>query len=343
MSLTEEKKDSKVYGLLALTAIVSMLVSVGTFTVMKDTFVGPQGEQGVQGIQGLHGEDGVQGLQGVEGAQGERGTNGTSGFYYAAHRPNAEYIEVEGVVNGGFDGFEGWFTQGTSSGVDGAKRLYQSTSGTRMTQKIVVSESQGLAFDLMSNGARLEVHLDDKVIYYADLSEGLEWTRVVVPFPEFYVGPRDIYFRVLAADSEGIYIGIDNITLVEFRTPTVIQDFSQTIEYNISAGTDRTWEFLIPEYGIIWEARISFSGVYISMSHAYSMGGKRVFVGSSGLALNRPDIPTQYYPDQEYLWGTIEVEYYLDSRDENKLWVMGHTNTNLATIKRDATASVDIS
>ena len=124
---------------------------------------------------------------------------------------------------------------------------------------------------------------------------------------------------------------------------TVVDDYTQTIEYNISAGTDKTWEFLIPEYGIVWEAKISFSGTYVSMSHAYSIGDDRYFVGSSGRAIDRPDIPDQYYPGQDYLWGTIEVEYYLDTRDENMLWVIGSTMSQLPNISRGGSAYVDIS
>jgi len=36
-------EKSKIYTLLTLTAIVSIMISVGTFTLMKDSFIGPQG------------------------------------------------------------------------------------------------------------------------------------------------------------------------------------------------------------------------------------------------------------------------------------------------------------
>lgn len=189
---------------LIVAVIVSVVISVAISYSVISRETGPPGPEGLQGPQG------------IQGILGETGPRGPQGFYYAAYRPNLEYTEIDGIVNGGFDGNEGWVTWGMSSGIDGAKRLYQYTSGTRMTQQIMISENQGVAFDLMSNGARLEVHLDDKVIFYADLSDGLDWTRVVIPFPELYLGPRDLYFRVLAADSEGIYIGIDNVTIVAF-------------------------------------------------------------------------------------------------------------------------------
>ena len=45
--------------------ILSVIISVGSFTVMKDSFIGPQGEQGIQGIEGVEGIQGVQGIPGV--------------------------------------------------------------------------------------------------------------------------------------------------------------------------------------------------------------------------------------------------------------------------------------
>jgi len=124
---------------------------------------------------------------------------------------------------------------------------------------------------------------------------------------------------------------------------TFIQDFSQSIEYNISAGTERTWEFLILEYGIIWEAKISFSGEYVSMSHSWGREGERVFVGSSGISLTYTgSADIVYYGRQEYLWGTITVDYYLHESDPNKLWVTGSIMTNLPTISRGADGYIDI-
>lgn len=124
---------------------------------------------------------------------------------------------------------------------------------------------------------------------------------------------------------------------------TVIEGFSQTIEYNISAGADRTWEFLILEYGIIWEAKISFSGVKVIMSHAWRRGEERVFVGSSGISLTYKDsADIVYYGVQEHLWGTITVDNYQFDEDPHKLWVTGIIMTNLPTISREAHANFDI-
>ena len=129
--------------------------------------------------------------------------------------------------------------------------------------------------------------------------------------------------------------------LLDSINMAVVEGFTQTIEYNISAGTDEIWEFWIPKYGIIWEASISFSGIYISMAHSWRRGDERYFAGSSGLALDRPDIPNQYYPGQEYLWGTITVDYYL-AEDPGKLWVKGSIVTNLPRIGRSAQSYIDI-
>lgn len=124
---------------------------------------------------------------------------------------------------------------------------------------------------------------------------------------------------------------------------TFIQDFSQSIEFNISAGTERTWEFLILEYGIIWEAKIYFSGTKVEMSHAWRRADERVFIGSFGISLTytgSEDIV--YYGRQDYLWGTITVDYYLDDGDASMVWVMGSIMTNLPTISREAHAYINI-
>ncbi len=133
--------------------------------------------------------------------------------------------------------------------------------------------------------------------------------------------------------------------MVEFTLPSaiMIHNFTQSTEYNISAGTERTWEFLIPEYGIIWEAKISFSGEDVSMSHAWRRGGERFFVGGSSRPLTYTSSDEfVYYGRQEYLWGTITVDYYQDDTDPNKIWVMGNIMTNLPTISRGADAYIDI-
>ena len=124
---------------------------------------------------------------------------------------------------------------------------------------------------------------------------------------------------------------------------TIVQDYTQSIEYNISAGTERTWEFFIPKYGIVWEAKISFSGSYVSMSHSWRRGDERVFVGSSGISLTEKDYADLvYYGIQEHLWGTITVDYYLHETYPDKLWVTGSITTNLPTISRLAHAYIDI-
>ena len=72
-------EQKQIYSLLAVTAIVSVLISVGAFSLLKSNFIGPQGEtgekgiQGIQGTQGVQGDEGIQGIQGIKGIQGEQG------------------------------------------------------------------------------------------------------------------------------------------------------------------------------------------------------------------------------------------------------------------------------
>lgn len=198
---------------------------------------GTQGPQGVQGIQGVQGElgpegplgitgpigpQGYQGIQGPEGPEGSQGVQGEPGpigpaGYYQAYLATGDSTDVPGIVNGDFsDGFEGWLTQGVSNLVSGIRYLHSSSYSTYMTQPITVSENQGIAFMVQSNYARLEVHLDNFVIFYGDFREGIDWQRIVVPFGDVYLGPRDLYFRVLPREDTNAIVALDDITLVEF-------------------------------------------------------------------------------------------------------------------------------
>ena len=130
--------------------------------------------------------------------------------------------------------------------------------------------------------------------------------------------------------------------LVESLNMTVVEGYSQTIECNISAGTDRTWAFLLPEYGIIWEARIVFSGAYVRMYQSYRIGDKQYLTGNSGTSLITEDHEyLVYYGPQDYLWGTLELEYYLHERDENEIWII--VTLNSQTIGQDCSAHIDLS
>lgn len=228
-------EQSKIYKLLALTAIVSILISVGTFTLLKDSFIGPQGEEGVQGETGLQGIQGEVGSQGVQGIQGESG---------------------ESIV--GSQGSEG--PQGEPGSTIICDRFRQD---------------------------------------YTDLLNSLNMT--------------------------------------------VIEDFSQTIEFNFSAGTSKTWEFLIPEYGIVWETMLDFSGNRICTKMAWRRGEERYIVGSSGESLTyKGSEDIVYYGYQEYLWGSVTVDYYLRERDLKGVYVTCTITTNLPTISGGWGAFIDI-
>jgi len=114
---------------------------------------------------------------------------------------------------------------------------------------------------------------------------------------------------------------------------TVVEGYSQTIEYNISAETDRTWEFLIPEYDVIWEFRMSFDGRQVKEYNTWRRGGEQYFLASSSHYLIIKDVEGfVYYGPREYLWGTINLEYYLDERHSNIIWVIVTMRSQLPTI-----------
>ena len=63
--------QNKIYPLLAISVIVSVLISVGTFSLLKSNFIGPQGEPGVKGATGEQGPTGERGLIGPKGIEGD--------------------------------------------------------------------------------------------------------------------------------------------------------------------------------------------------------------------------------------------------------------------------------
>ena len=354
------------YKAVVVAVLISVVLTAG-MAYWKPSNIGPQGVQGPQGEEGHQGIQGEQGLQGIQGEQGLTGIQGESGEsiigpigpqgergasgYFVAYSPVGEYTKISGIVNGDFSERDahravGWYTQGRSGFYENSRALGQRPRGTTMMQDIVIEENQGLAFSVKSNGARLMVYLDDFVLFYGDFrNTPEEWIRVVVGNNPLALGARQLYFVVLHGP-EGPDIQLANVTLVEFALQSMItiHNSTQTIEFNMSAGTERTWEFLILEYGIIWEAEINFSGTKVSMSHAWRRGEERVFVGSSGISLTYTgSADIVYYGRQEYLWGTITVDYYQDDTDPNKIWVMGSIMTNLPTISRDANAYIDSS
>ena len=75
--------EKKIYLLLAVSMLVSILVSVASFTYLKDNFIGPQGIQGIQGPQGetVEGPQGSEGPQGIQGRAGEQGEKGDPYLY----------------------------------------------------------------------------------------------------------------------------------------------------------------------------------------------------------------------------------------------------------------------
>ena len=104
MQKGEKMKENKIYSLVVIAVIVSIAVSVGAFTVMKDNFIGPQGEQGVQGIQGELGQVGPVGPQGSQGPQGEPGEDG--GVWIASGIPIVSNFPIQKTTGSGIAVYE---------------------------------------------------------------------------------------------------------------------------------------------------------------------------------------------------------------------------------------------
>lgn len=129
---------------------------------------------------------------------------------------------------------------------------------------------------------------------------------------------------------------------------TVIDSYAERIEFNISTGTDRSWLFLIPKHNIVYEAHIIFTGDYVSISHSWYNETTRINLGGSGRSLVRKGYEevSPYYGLQEFLWGTITVNYYytLDTHPDlaNKLKIGCAIVTNLPTIGGHRGTYIDI-
>jgi hypothetical protein len=96
-----------------------------------------------------------------------------------------------------------------------------------MAQDIMVGEDQGVAFTIkIIGGVRLEVNLDNFMICYGDFRDGLNETRINVPFGNIYTGSRQLSIEVLQGPNtsyDNNYAIISNVTLVQYdvdATPT---------------------------------------------------------------------------------------------------------------------------
>ncbi len=109
---------------LIIAVIVSIVLYVGAFTVMKDSFVGPQGEQGIQGIQGIEGGEGIQGIQGIEGEEGTPGVDGQTGPQGEAFSYEGEWVQVKNFFWGNDDLLDWTYTFTTESEFNMIQPLY---------------------------------------------------------------------------------------------------------------------------------------------------------------------------------------------------------------------------
>ena len=217
---------------LAITVVISVLISVIASTgftffmlqqpTLQEAFKGPQGipgptgavgPEGPRGIQGEPGKDGLPGIQGPVGAtgpQGPAGPIGPTGFYsvYSTVKPSTVVTSLLA---------KDWVVP-KSGGISGDTIILQQNSefGSYAVQTINVAINQGVAFDMKGMGVRVEVQLDGYVIFYADLKEGIDWTRVTVPFGTLPTGSRKLYIRVLPGPDNGRSMEFISASLVQF-------------------------------------------------------------------------------------------------------------------------------
>lgn len=217
---------------LVVTVIVSVLISVIASTaftffilqqpVMQEAFRGPQGvpgptgatgPEGPRGVQGESGSDGLPGLQGPvgpTGPQGPAGPMGPTGFY-SVYTALGSASMVSALLA------DGWTISGIG-GTTGETIILQQNSetGSHAARNINVAKGQGVALDIKGTGIRMEIQLDGYVMFYADLKEGTDWTRITVPFGDLYTGSRRLFIRVLPGPDNGRSLEFKNVSLVKF-------------------------------------------------------------------------------------------------------------------------------
>jgi hypothetical protein len=141
--------------------------------------------------------------------------------------------------------------------------------------------------------------------------------------------------NTLAEEKQKAIDGYDE--LASTLNATLVKNYTQTITYNITAGTNKVWTFVIPEKGILWDVEIQFSATYVGMIYSWRQGDKRGFVGSSGMSL---DCEARPYGPQKFLYGTIKVDYYDDGK--GRLWVDAYLTTQFDQVNRGGEAYFDL-
>ena len=153
-----------------------------------------------------------------------KGCREKTGFY-SVYSAVGSSVDIPGIVNGDFSqakqgewGWIGWLVQGSSSGsAAGAVSLIQKPDySTFMSQTITVGSNQGIGIRVKGDRVRMEVELDGYVIFYGDMHDGVDWTRIEVPFGNLYTGTRTLYIRVLPGPDNGGSLSVDDITLIQF-------------------------------------------------------------------------------------------------------------------------------
>lgn len=315
-------EQSNIYKLLALTAIVSILISVGAFTLLKDSFIGPQGEQGVQGetglqgIQGLLGEQGLQGIQGAKGIHGERGEQGFQG------PPGELWVLTDiPIVNVRIDGYADdgeWPTFQMST----LKYHVTYLNGIRNNEMAWDTEDKFLSFSAF----RSDTYLYICVIVHDDyLSEDYQIDALYLylnsePTTTIIWSTEDLYRENLWAtyDAEAQYshtgkglLGADGIYTIEIRYPIDENENITNIEFQYAEVNTYTAAGFF-EKSTYWISTLD----YIKTS--FLQNG-----GLEGKQEEKTWLPP-YWDGGGCLGGTSAG--YVDRAEELHSWAPGKTN-----------------
>ena len=222
---TKNGKENNIYLLLVITAIISITFSVGAFTLLKDSFAGPQGIQGIQGEQGPQGIQGTTGQQGIQGITGLQGEQGLPGEPLVIREPaiadslSEYYLAMVTPVSGINDGeLDYWVTTGPIRIDRGNMVVNTSPYGSRFDQDVRGLSVNGISFWVRCNEFNVpfyvEVQFGDDIIWSGNYVGETKEEYVIVSLGDIGTYENNLSFTVIPQDEGNSVVYFRDITFV---------------------------------------------------------------------------------------------------------------------------------
>jgi outer membrane murein-binding lipoprotein Lpp len=149
--------------------------------------------------------------------------------------------------------------------------------------------------------------------------------------------------QVNSLTSENADLDTRYYTLAETIDAMHSSNWTQTINFNITAGKEMNQSFILDKYGIIWETVVDFSGTSLSLRYHYWYKGIRHYVTSFSKSLTTKDNPDiTYYGPQDHLSITITIDISIDYRNADRIWVSYATLTQFPEVRTNGSTNIDL-